>query len=410
MSKALTGTTGPTGVHAQMASRLRIIVLGYIVRGPLGGLVWHHLQYIMGLAALGHDVYFIEDSGDSLWCCYDPTRHLTDTDPTYGLQLARRAFESVGLGGRWAYYDAHTSRWLGPCADRILSICATADLVLNLGGVAALRPWVMQIPVRALIDTDPVFTQIQHLTNAVIWDQVLHHTAFLSFGENIGLSWCAIPQDGLLWQPARQPICLDAWPVTTGPVTGKFTTVMQWESYATHEYGRIRYGMKADSFGPYMDLPKRTGASLELAVGSPAAPRALLTRAGWEIRDPLEIALDPWMYQQYIRQSKAEFTVAKHGYVISRSGWFSERSAAYLASGRPVVTQETGFSDWLEVGSGVMAFNTPEEALGAIEEVNARYEFHCQAARAIAEEYFDARKVLTRLIEYVMNRVSRQPI
>jgi hypothetical protein len=393
-----------------MASRLRIIVLGYIVRGPLGGLVWHHLQYIMGLAELGHDVYFVEDSGDSLWCCYDPTRHLTDTDPTYGLQLAMRTFERVGLGGRWAYYDAHTSRWLGPCADRILSICATADLVLNLGGVASLRPWVMKIPVRALIDTDPVFTQIQHLTNSVIWGQALQHTAFLSFGENIGLSRCAIPKDGLSWQPARQPICLDAWPVTVGPVTGKFTTVMQWESYATPEYGRIRYGMKADSFGPYMDLPKRTGASLELAVGSPTAPRALLARAGWEIRNPLEVALDPWTYQQYIRQSKAEFTVAKHGYVISRSGWFSERSAAYLASGRPVVTQETGFSDWLEVGSGIIAFNTPEEALGALEEVNARYEYHCQAARAIAKEYFDARKVLTRLIAYVMNRSGRQPI
>jgi hypothetical protein len=387
-----------------MASRLRIIVLGYIVRGPLGGLVWHHLQYIIGLAELGHDVYFVEDSGDSLWCCYDPTRHIIDTDPTYGLQLARRTFERVGLGERWAYYDAHTSRWLGPCAARILSICASADLVLNLGGVASLRPWVMQIPVRALVDTDPVFTQIQHLTNAVLWNQALQHTAFLSFGENIGRGPCAIPTDGLPWQPTRQPICLDAWPLTVGPAQGKFTTVMQWESYAAPEYGQIRYGMKSDSFGPYMDLPQSTGAILELAVGGPTAPRPLLASAGWELRNPLEVAVDPWTYQHYIRQSKAEFTVAKHGYVISRSGWFSERSAAYLASGRPVVTQETGFADWLEVGSGVMSFTTPEEALGAIAEVNTRYAFHCQAARAIAEEYFDARKVLTRLIEYVMNR------
>jgi len=393
-----------------MAGRLRIIVLGYIVRGPLGGLVWHHLQYIMGLADLGHDVYFVEDSGDSLWCCYDPTRHITDTDPTYGLQLAKRTFERVGLGERWAYYDAHTSHWLGPCAERILSICATADLVLNLGGVASLRPWVMQIPVRALIDTDPVFTQIQHLTNSVIRNQALHHTAFLSFGENIGRNQCAIPTDGLPWQPTRQPICLDAWPMTVGTVQGKFTTVMQWESYAAPEYGKIRYGMKSDSFGPYIDLPQRTGAILELAVGSPTAPRALLVSEGWEVRNPLEVALDPWTYQHYIHQSKAEFTVAKHGYVISRSGWFSERSAAYLASGRPVVTQETGFSDWLEVGFGVMPFTTPEEALEAIEEVNARYEFHCQAARAIAEEYFDARKVLTHLIEYVMNRSDQELI
>src|SRR5262245_38877153 len=118
-SKVLPDTTGPIGMRGQPASRLRIIVLGYIVRGPLGGLIWHHLQYIMGLAELGHDVYFVEDSGDSLWCCYDPTRQITDTDPTYGLQVARRTFERVGLGNRWAYYDAHTTRWLGPCADRI---------------------------------------------------------------------------------------------------------------------------------------------------------------------------------------------------------------------------------------------------------------------------------------------------
>jgi hypothetical protein len=150
--------------------------------------------------------------------------------------------------------------------------------------------------------------------------------------------------------------------MTVGTVQGKFTTVMQWESYAAPEYGKIRYGMKSDSFGPYIDLPQRTGAILELAVGSPTAPRALLVSEGWEVRNPLEVALDPWTYQHYIHQSKAEFNVAKHGYVISRSGWFSERSAAYLASGRPVVTQETGFSDWLEVGSGVMPFTTPRRS------------------------------------------------
>jgi hypothetical protein len=161
--------------------------------------------------------------------------------------------------------------------------------------------------------------------------------------------------------------------------------------------------MKSDSFWPYLDLPERAGRIFELALGSPTAPRALLRSKGWAERDSREPTRDPWTYQRYIQHSKAEFSVAKHGYVVSRSGWFSERSAAYLASGRPVVTQETGFSDWLQTGSGVIPCSTPGEALAGIEEVNSRYEFHCRAARVIAEEYFDARKVLPRLIEYAMS-------
>jgi hypothetical protein len=153
-----------------------------------------------------------------------------------------------------------------------------------------------------------------------------------------------------------------------------------------------------------MDLPTRVGPILELAIGSPTAPRPLLEGKGWILRDPIEAAPDPWTYQGYIQQSKGEFTVAKHGYVVSRSGWFSERSAAYLASGRPVVTQETGFSEWLEAGLGVVPFTTAEEAITAIEDVNSRYEMHCRAARATAEAYFDSDRVLEKLLEEACDR------
>lgn len=310
---------GTSGMHPEMVSRLRIIVVGYIVRGPLGGLAWHHLQYVMGLAHLGHDVYFVEDS-DDYPSCYDPVRDVLDTDPTYGLQFATRAFEAVGLGDRWAYHDAHTSRWLGPCAGRILGICATADLLLNLSGVNSLRPWLTEIPVRALVDTDPVFTQIRHLTDPASRNLALQHTAFLTFAENIGLNRSAIPKDGLPWQATRQPVVLDAWPVMPGRVQGKFTTVMQWDSYPAREYNGRRYGMKSDSLEPYIDLPERVGSIFELAVGSPTAPRDLLRCKGWTVRDSREPTRDPWTYQRYIQQSKAEFSVAKHGYVVSRSG------------------------------------------------------------------------------------------
>jgi hypothetical protein len=178
---------------------------------------------------------------------------------------------------------------------------------------------------------------------------------------------------------------------------------MQWESYPPKEYEGLRYGMKSDSFGPYLDLPERVGSTLEMAVGGPSAPRQLLNTKGWVVRGPLELSRTPWTYQQYIQQSKAEFTVARHGYVITHSGQFNDRSAVYLASGRPIVIQDTGFSDWLETGSGVMPFNNPEEAQFGIEEINRRYEYHCLAARAIAEEYFDAGKVLSNLVECIMN-------
>ena len=387
------------------SGRLRIVVLGYVVRGPLGGMVWSNLQYLMGLARLGHDVYFVEDS-DDYPSCYDPIRDAVDVDPSYGLDFARDAFERIGFGGRWAYHDAHTSRWRGPCADRALDICAGAELLLNLCGANPLRPWLMEIPVRALVDEDPAFTQIRHLTEPGARERALLHTAFFSFGENIGHAGCAVPDDGLPWRPTRQPVALDVLPVTPGRPAGKFTTVMLWDSYAAPEYRGVQYGMKSDSFAPYLDLPERAGRVFELAVGSPSAPCTLLRQKGWTVCDPRGPTRDPWTYQRYVEASKAEFAVAKHGYVISRSGWFSERSVTYLASGRPVLLQDTGFSRWLRTGAGVIPFNTPAEAVAGIGEIDGAYDRHCRAAREIAEEYFDARKVLPALIACAMESVS----
>jgi hypothetical protein len=390
------------------SDRLRILVLGYIVRGPTGGLTWHHLQYMMGLCALGHDPYFVEDS-DEYPCCYDPSQDGLGTNPTYGLAYAARCFDRVGLGERWAYHDAHLGSWHGPCAGRILDVCRTADLVLNVSGVNPLRPWCLDVPARALLDTDPVFTQLRHLEDPAARQLAEQHTAFLSFGENFERPGCAIPDDGFPWQPTRQPVVLDAWPVTPGPAQGKFTTVMLWNCYPPRVYRGQRFGLKSDSFGPYWDLPRRAGPVFELAVGSASAPREALLNHGWALRNPLEAASDPWAFQDYVRQSKAEFTVAKHGYVVSRSGWFSERSAGYLASGRPVVVQDTGFADWLPTGRGVLMFRTPDEARASVESVDRSYPDHCREARALAEEYFDARKVLPPLLEKALQPAPARP-
>lgn len=383
-------------------SRLRIVVLGYVVRGPLGGLAWHHLQYVAGLRALGHDVYFVEDS-DDYPSCYDPARGVVDVDPSYGLRFAARAFEHLGLGERWCYYDAHSARWLGPLAPRAREVCESAELLLNLSGVNPLRPWTERTPARAFVDTDPAFTQIRHLTDANARALAAAHNSFFTFAENIARADCLVPSDGFAWQPTRQPVHLDAWPLTPGPRGGSWTTVMQWDSYPAREHEGRRYGMKSDSFAEFVELPARAGPVFEIALGSEGAPRSMLRDKGWRLLDPLAVTREPSTYQDFIRTSKAEWSVAKHGYVAARSGWFSERSAAYLASGRPVLTQQTGFSDWLETGTGLLAFQTLDDVLAGIEEIDRNYERHCRAARELAEGFFDASKVLTNMIERALN-------
>ncbi len=385
---------------------LRIVVIGWIIREPLGGMAWHHLQYVLGLADLGHEVYYLEDSGDRPFC-FHPWTETVDTDPTEGLEFARASFDRIGLSDRWAYYDAHTSGWLGPAARKMRAILATADVLLNVAAwVSPMRPWLEQIPVRVFVDTDPAFTQILHLTTPAAKQTALRHNAFFSFGERFGKSGSTIPDDGLPWRPTRQPVLLDAWAsLTRDPrpaVDGGFTTVMSWDSYPAREYGGIQYGVKSHSFQPYFDLPRKVAGTFGIAVRRVAKEtRDALAEAGWALSSPKATSRDLDAYRDYIRGSKAEFSVAKHGYVITRSGWFSERSAAYLASGRPVLLQDTGFSEFLPAGLGLVAFNDPEEAAAGVEDIAGNYSAHCRAARDVAAEYFDSRKVLARLLDQI---------
>ena len=384
--------------------RLRVVVLGYIVRGPVGGMAWHHLNYVLGLHRLGHDVLFIEDSDDSGWSCYNPSTGETGPDPSYGLDFAREAFGRLGLAAHWAYWDQNTGRWLGARAGDAEAWCRTADLLVSVSGINPLRPWTRAIPRRVFIDTDPVFTQIRHLTDAGARARALAHNLFFTFGENFGLPGCTMPDDGLPWVATRQPVVLDAWTALPPPARGDaaFTTVMQWDSYPSREYGGRTFGMKSRSFVEYADLPRLAPVPLELALGGGGAPRAELRVQGWRLSDPLVVARSPWDYQDYIRGSRGEFGVAKHGYASTACGWFSERTACYLASGRPAVVMDTGFSRWLAAGEGVVAFRSPVEALAGIEAIVRDPRRHETAAREIAATYFDSDVVLARLIDAAM--------
>lgn len=377
---------------------MRVVVGVYLVRGPMGGLSWHYLQYALGLARLGHDVWVVEDSGDHEWCCYDPVRGAVDSDATYGLEYTRRVCDRLGLGERWAYHDVHGGGWRGAAAERIMSAIAGADLFLNLSGATVMRDWLREIPRRAFVDTDPAFRQVRTLTEAADRELAEAHTSFHTFGELWGAPGCRIPDDGLPWRPTRQPVVLDAWPVTDVPAAGPFTTVMRWDSYAVREWDGLALGMKSRSFDQIADLPSRVAAPLELALGGPS-PADDLVRRGWRVVDPQVAIPDPWAFQRYLQGSAAELTVAKHGYVASCSGWFSERSAAYLASGRAVVAQDTGFSELLPCGEGLIGFDDADGAAAAVEAIRAEPERHARAARAIAEEHFDARRVLDELLE-----------
>ena len=386
-----------------MTGRLRVVVLGYVVRGPLGGLVWHHLQYVLGLHRLGHDVIFVEEGGAEP-DCYDPTIDAMTTNARYGLAFIADAFGRVGLGDRWAYHDRRTGTWRG--RGDVRAWAREADLVLNLSGVSPVRAWAEAVPARVLVDTDPVFTQVRHLTEPDALARAEAHTAFFTFAERWGRPDCTVPDDGLPWQPTRQPVVLGAWPVTPPPPDGPFTTVMQWDSYAERAWAGRTFGMKSASFGPFLDLPSRTGAAFALAVGSPSAPRARLAAAGWGVRDPRPPTRDAGAYQRFIRGSLAEFSVAKAGYVSTRSGWFSERTAAYLASGRAAVVEDTGFSDVLPSGAGLWAVSTPDEAAAAVEAVRQSPEAEGRRARALAEGHLGASAVLTSLVERALQPVA----
>lgn len=380
---------------------MKIVVLGYIVRGPLGGLVWHHFQYVLGLKNLGYEVLFLEDS-DDYPACYHPDTFQVNTDPSYGLAFIDSLFRAYNMQSCWAYYDFHTHSWFGRTQKEVFDFCNRAEIIFNISAVNPLRDWWAAIPNRVLIDTDPGFTQIKHLSDPSAMRTARHHTHFFSFGEKVGMDDCLIPDDGMEWKATRQPVFAEAWKVGKSLQNERWTTVMQWDSYKSKSYNGIPFEMKSFSFKQFEALPSRMpGEHFELALGGVTAPADDLQKRGWNVISSLIPTTTPERYQQYIANSKGEWTVAKHGYVVSNSGWFSERSAGYLASGKPVVAQNTGFSEILPTGQGLFAFKTIEEAEENIEIVNRDYHFHCGEARRLAEDYFDSSKVLLQLLKNV---------
>lgn len=387
-----------------MPKPLVIVVGGYIVGFPVGGMTWHHLNYLVGLHELGHEVYFLEDSG-SFSLPYNPVTWTCEADSRYGRSYLERTFDEVGLPKRYCYYSEFEDQHYGLSQQQLNDVLARADLFLSVSGVTPVRKDRPRARRMAVIDTDPVFTQLRMRHDA---DFLAYYKAFdvcATFGRLIGTEKSPLPTHDIHWIPTNQPIALRHWPCL--PATSKvFSTIGKWEHTADRNVefgGREFRSSKAVEWMKMMDLPRRVKSPMSLGMsGLPKEMSQQFEARGWHLADPEKATISTASYRTFIQESAAEFTVAKGIYAGLPSGWFSDRSAAYLATGRPVVTQHSGFDQWLPTGEGLFSYQTLDEAVGAVNAIADDYPRHSAVARHIAEEHFDSTKVLGELLERVM--------
>jgi hypothetical protein len=375
---------------------LKIACSGYLLGYPLGGHSFHHLQYLVGFKRLGHDVTYFENAGwpDS---CYDPVTDMMTSDPTYGLTYLRQLLHPHGLDDDWCYL-AEDGTSHGMPRAQLAQRLRECDVYFNLSNIN----WIDELREcrrRALVDTDPVFTQIGGHGIGGPFER--YHTLF-TYGENVHRPGCTMPTGGKQWLPTRQPVVPELWAVTRGDSSAPITTVMNWTAYGAYEFEGRKYGQKDIEFVPFIMLPIETSRAMAMAVGTTRDVEQQLTDGGWRMVSGREVTRDPRAYQRFIADSKAEFAVAKHAYVSTQCGWFSDRSTGYLASGRPVVVQDTGFSRFLPCDKGLLAFRTRDEALAMLVRLDEDYESHCAAARRVAEEHFHADRVLNDMLSKVV--------
>ncbi len=370
---------------------MNIILAGIMGRYPFGGVAWCSLMYLLGLRRLGHSVWYLEDMAE---CNYDPVARTLRTDPRYALNFIQATLTPYGLGDRWCYVDYLGRNYYGHSRESWLRVCADADLILNLsGGFWLWRDEYAAIPHSAYIDSDPAFTQIEIARRGPERTEFFSRFgALFTFGRNIGTVASPVPTAPLHWEHTWQPVCPDEWCPTEEPPRPCFTTVMTWRMKSFKAIG----GNKDREFLKVLQLPSLTDVPLELAVNGPLE---LLRRHGWRCRNPFRVSRDTAVYRDYLRTSRGEFSVAKHTYVATNTGWFSDRTACYLASGRPAIVQDTGFSAHLPRGEGLIAYRTVEEARAGLEAVVGSYERHSRAAREFAAAHFAPEVVLPPLLE-----------
>jgi Glycosyl transferases group 1 len=379
--------------------RESVLVLGLVGQYPMAGVAWQAVHHLVGLQSLGWEVYYVEDSGAAP---YDPRTGGRAGDCTYAVRWVDEVMRRFGFESRWAYRDLVRGETHGLSAARLDALYGEAAAILNLCGATAPREEHRRGARLLYVETDPVYEQLQIARGAsASIDFLAAHDVLFTYGENLGTPACPVPLERFAWRPTRPPVVPELWETAGPPATAFFTSIASWENRGkdvTWEGVTYRW-TKHVNFLRVLDLPRRVPQRLRLAMDpdDPAAS-ARLAAAGWELVDPGPISRDLDAYRRFIADSRGEFTVAKDIYVRPRSGWFSDRSVCYLAAGRPVVTQDTGFGRSLPTGRGLVAWTTPEEAAEALARVDADWAAHAAAARRIAVEHFSAERVLGRLL------------
>ncbi len=380
-----------------MTAKVSILLSGMIAGVPhQGGATWAVLQYLLGFKRLGHEVCFVEPveaaalipAGAAL-------------DRSANAAYFRQVMAEFGLERSSALLLVSTRETVGLPYAEVCRQAARADVLVNISGMLTDERLTSRIPLRVYLDLDPAFNQLWHAAQGIDVG-LAGHTHFVTVGLAVGQPESTVPTCGRPWLTTLPPVVLPWWPVAESLTYDALTTIANWRGYGSIEHEGIFYGQKAHSLRPLITLPTLTDEQFILALAIHPDERkdlAALASNGWRLLDPQQVAATPASYGRFIRGSKAEFGIPKAGYVTARSGWFSDRSVCYLASGRPVLAQETGFSRFLPTGEGLLPFETSDDVLAGIAAFRRDYPRHARAARALAEEYLDSGKVLGRLLQ-----------
>ena len=385
-----------------MTTKLRIVILGMMGRCPFGGQTWLYLNWLRAFQRLGHEVWYIED--DSVWP-YDPIKDTVTDDCSYAVRHISNCMNRIGLSHQWSFRLAgREGKCFGIPPGEIDQLYRSCDVLLNVVGATDLREEHLQAKLRVYVETDPVSAELQYANGDehTRTEFAKYHRIF-TYGENYGAPDCGVPLNGITYGKTHQPVDLDLWPMAYDPEARFFTTIGNYRQsgYDITYQGEVYRWSKHHEWEKFLDLPHHCSQTFELALmHCNSADQYTLQMYGWNVVPTLPMSLDIFTaYPDYFRQSRGEFTVAKDQNIRLRSGWFSERDATYLATGKPVVAQDTGFSKIFPCGEGLFAVSNVEEAAAAIQKINADYRKHCQAARRIAEEHFSAPTIAARLLE-----------
>lgn len=353
-----------------------------------GGEAWVRLNWVLGFRALGFRVLFLEQLPPGL----------APQAVTYFRNIVNR----FGLAATSALLSADGDTLCGLSLEKLHALAASADALINISGHLTYAPVFERVRLRVFVDIDPGFTQCWHaLGNKGA--RLAGHDLYFTIGENIGSADCPIPTNGLHWHHTRPPVVLAHWPHVATDFD-RFTTLASWRGpFGSVEYGGVSYGLKVHEFRKFINLPRLSSGPFELALNiSPAdsKDRTALQDNGWEIASP-QVAAQPEDFQSYVQQAGAEFSVAQSIYVQTQSGWFSDRTAVFLASGKPALVQDTGFSRHLSAGAGLLAFHDLAGAAAGADAILSNYRRHCSAAREIAVTYFDSAMILSRMLNAI---------